>query len=200
MRRQEDREADHNEQDVRRKMRNEDPCPGVRRKGWDGSGCSTGMAGAVHPELWIRLSRALKASDRQGCKSYGAPLGPLLLPLLWPKSHKSNWRSDCYWVLTQKLWQWHGSRRQARDGSAFMGKRRELSSLAKAGHGGGRGGSIEIYSRRVLKRICAFGERDFALGSRREQSPGRLSLVSRPRQRSAQFSVSLTSLPDVRRE
>jgi hypothetical protein len=56
-------------------------------------------------------------------------------------------------------------------GSAFMGKGRELSSLAKAGHDGRRGGSIEIYSRRVLKRICAFGERDFALRPRPEQSP-----------------------------
>ena len=66
-------------------------------------------------------------------------------------------------------------------------KGRELSSLTEAGDGGGRGGSIEIYSRRVLKRICAFGERDFAFGSRREQSPlsGRSRLSSRPRQRPA---------------
>lgn len=64
---------------------------------------------SVHPVLWIRLSPAFRASDRQGCKSYGAPLGPLLLPLLWLSGHKSNWRSDCYRVLTPKLWQWHGS-------------------------------------------------------------------------------------------
>lgn len=51
-----------------------------------------------------------------------------------------------------------------------MGDGRELGKPVKASDGGGRGGSIEIYSRRVLKRLCAFGGRDFALGSRREQS------------------------------
>lgn len=96
--------------------------------GWDEGKCKQCLVGKEKaPRAFDALPDAvLRASDRQGCKSYGAPLGPLLLPLLWLLGHKSNWRRDCYWVLTVKLWQEWRSGTTGRPGSAFMAKGREL--------------------------------------------------------------------------